>query len=118
MCVHGSPRRINEGVEKDSAIEDFERILKEVYEDIILVAHTHLPFLRYHNNKMILNPGAVGLCNRDGNWQASYAVLSLQGMKAEAEFVRVKYPHEEIEELAKEKNFPYFEEYKKWIRSW
>lgn len=118
LCVHGSPRRVNEGIEKDASTEDLERILKDVYEDIILVAHTHLPFLRYYNNKMILNPGAVGLCNRDGNWQASYAVLHLQGMKAEAEFVRVKYPHEEIEELAVSKDFPYSEEYKTWIRSW
>lgn len=45
----------------------------DIDADIILVGHTHLPFLRRDGDKIFCNPGSVGLA-RDQGGEAEYAV--------------------------------------------
>lgn len=42
--------------------------------DFVLVGHTHIPYTLAMNGITVVNPGSVGL-SRDGNPQASYAVI-------------------------------------------
>jgi len=43
--------------------------------DIILLGHTHIPFIRNYKGKIVLNPGSVGQ-PRDGIWLTSYAIIN------------------------------------------
>jgi putative phosphoesterase len=73
--AHGSPRDpLNEYVYPDTA----EFILRSLVEDsggsILLLGHTHVPFLRKFDSTLVGNPGGVGQ-PRDGDARASYAIL-------------------------------------------
>ncbi len=48
----------------------------DVPADIILLGHTHYPFVKYHLDKLIVNPGSVGQ-PRDRASMASFAVLDV-----------------------------------------
>jgi putative phosphoesterase len=73
--VHGSPRDpLNEYVYPDTA----EFILRSLVEDsggtILLLGHSHVPFVRKFDSMLLGNPGGVGQ-PRDGDARASYAIL-------------------------------------------
>ena len=57
--------------------------------DIILVGHTHRPFVLPCGQKSVLNPGSVGQ-PRDGDPRASYALIR----DGQVELKRVEYPVE------------------------
>ena len=73
--AHGSPRDpLNEYIYPDTA----EFILRSLVEDsggtILLLGHTHVPFVRKFDSMLLGNPGGVGQ-PRDGDARASYAIL-------------------------------------------
>ena len=73
--AHGSPRDpLNEYVYPDTA----EFILRSLVEDsggsMLLLGHTHVPFVRKFDSMLLGNPGGVGQ-PRDGDARASYAIL-------------------------------------------
>jgi putative phosphoesterase len=89
--VHGSPRDpLNEYVYPDTM--DF--ILRSLVEDsqgtILLLGHTHVPFVRKFDSMLIGNPGGVGQ-PRDGDARASYAILE---PSAEPEFRIYRVPYD------------------------
>jgi predicted phosphodiesterase len=44
LCVHGSPRKINEYLYEDRPEATFERVAKVAGCDVLLFGHTHLPY--------------------------------------------------------------------------
>jgi putative phosphoesterase len=73
--AHGSPRDpLNEYVYPDTA----EFILRSLVEDsggtMLLLGHTHVPFVRKFDSMLLGNPGGVGQ-PRDGDARASCAIL-------------------------------------------
>ncbi len=71
--------------------------------DIVLLGHTHQPFIFNHQNRIVLNPGSVGQ-PRDGIPEASYAIIEIKKALIQAEIIRVKYDIEKTcEALNKEK---------------
>lgn len=83
--IHGSPRNDDEYIYEEMVGESF---LRDTGSDILILGHTHVPFIRRFSNGIIINPGSVGQ-PRDGNPKASYAVLDFDTMSAE--IVRVEY---------------------------
>jgi predicted phosphodiesterase len=61
--VHGSPKSVNQYLYPDTKLEEFANI----EYDIILMGHTHRPFLRNEYDKTFLNVGSVGLPRDVGN---------------------------------------------------
>jgi protein phosphatase len=55
-------------------VDGWQRAVERVDADIILVGHTHLPVILPLGDKLLVNPGSVGL-QRDGDPRASCAVL-------------------------------------------
>lgn len=53
--------------------EVLEEQIGSIEADVILVGHTHLPFVRRVGEKWLVNPGSVGQ-PKDGDPRASYAV--------------------------------------------
>jgi putative phosphoesterase len=70
---HGSPRSISEYIYEDDVNS---RLVESASADIIILGHTHIPFVKSIGDKVVLNPGAVGQ-PRDGDPRASFAVIDL-----------------------------------------
>lgn len=61
LMVHGSPRRNNEDILPNMPIEDIEKMLEGVQEDLIFCGHTHIPCAYQTNSgKTVVNVGSVG----------------------------------------------------------
>lgn len=109
LLVHGTIEEKWEYFLKDPFTEDFtpeqrSRMRNWLKKwDLIVLGHTHQPFMYNHRNRMVLNPGSVGQ-PRDGNPNASYALVEITESKIEAEIIRVQYDIEKTcDALAKQK---------------
>lgn len=60
LCVHGSDRRINEGIGIMTSKDELEALATRLEADILLCGHTHTPFSASAGGKLILNVGSVG----------------------------------------------------------
>ncbi len=86
LIVHGSPK--NPIWEYIYPIDVDNEFVKDLDYDIIVMGHTHVPFVKKIANKLVLNPGSVGQ-PRDSDPKASFAVLDAD--KFSAKIIRVDY---------------------------
>lgn len=73
---HATPRDDEEVVLVDSRLERWADVLSSLPNDVrtVVCGHTHMPFLRLVDRRLVVNPGSVGLpYGHDG---ASWALLS------------------------------------------
>lgn len=78
LGVHGSPRSDEENMKPDTPDEELWNMTQNTPpHNLLLCAHTHLPFDRTVNGIRIVNTGSVGL-PFDGDTRASYALISLE----------------------------------------
>lgn len=102
LFVHGSPwDYLNERVYIDS---DLERFCNLPY-DIVIMGHTHRPFILSKNGKIILNPGSVGE-SRDGDKRSAFLILDFSKEKIQIELVRSSYNANNLIKKIKKFNFP------------
>jgi len=83
---------------------------RNIEADFILCGHTHFSMVRKIDNKVFINPGAVGL-QHDGNWRASYAIwndgkvklhrLKYAAEKCTSKLRASKLPPDTAEQLAR-----------------
>ncbi len=89
FLVHATPRDpLNELAPADS--DFWARRLQNVDADVICVGHSHQPYVLPVGDKLVINPGSVGM-PRDGDPRASYVVIE----DRRVEIKRVTYPIEE-----------------------
>lgn len=101
-AFHGSPRDplfeyVYEGFSEDT----MNSFLSET--KILVLAHTHLPFVRRLKKGLIFNPGSVGQ-PRDGDSRAAYAILNTD--KVDVKIKRVAYDIERVASVIKKKGLP------------
>ncbi len=70
-------------------------------QKVICIGHTHLQFHVTWNGIRVINPGSTGQ-PRDGDWRASFAVLSIKSHGIEVNLQRVKYDVEKTVKKLKE----------------
>ncbi len=100
LLVHATPRDpLDEYAPAE--VEFWERRLEGVEADIICVGHTHVPYVLEVGNKLVVNPGSLGL-PRDGDPRASYAVIESR----KVELKRVAYPIETLVREVEETDLP------------
>lgn len=92
LCVHGSPRRINEYLYEGRPERSLLRMLSGEEADIVLCGHTHLPYQRRVGDIDLINVGSAGK-PKDGDPRAAYAVIVIEDV-VKASFVRVAYDFE------------------------
>lgn len=111
LCVHGSPRAINEIMDGRVPKEKLEQMIEGVKEDIIICGHSHVPYIGRHNGKYIFNAGSVGK-PFDGDVRASYGIMELS-LESEPRFVhrRVSYDLKEVLQLAREREYPHLQKF-------
>jgi putative phosphoesterase len=111
LCVHGSPRAINEIMDGRVPKESLDQMAEGVKEDIIICGHSHVPYNGRHKGRYIFNVGSVGK-PFDGDVRASYGIIELSP-DVEPKFVhrRVSYSLSEVLKLAREREFPRLEKF-------
>ncbi|MBN9436443.1 metallophosphoesterase family protein [Bosea sp. (in: a-proteobacteria)] len=98
QLTHGTPSDPHYG---KCAAEDWPRELEAVEADVLLVGHSHVPFLGRFGSKTVLNPGSIGQ-PRAGSPEASYAVWE----DGEFSLRSFAYPVEQSVEKLKRLAFP------------
>jgi len=86
--VHGSPNNPKEYVYSTTPNARLLGMLNETKSDILLMGHTHQPFVRRIGNRLAINPGSVGQ-PRTNEPEANYCILDPEYMQATIQ--RVKY---------------------------
>jgi len=103
---HGSPRDpLNEYILPYTAEQVLESFLQETGSDLLILGHTHIPFIRHIENRLVINPGSVGQ-PRDRDPRASYMILETRGGDLEVELRRVEYPIETVARKMLQEGFP------------
>ncbi len=100
LLVHATPRDpLDEYAPAELAF--WERRLADVDAELICVGHTHFPYVLEVGDKLVVNPGSVGL-PRDGDPRASYAILE----NHKVELKRIEYPIEQTVQAVNESPLP------------
>lgn len=105
FIVHGSPRApVEEYVYPEQVDERFftEQAMGTL-PDVLMMGHTHVPFIKQVGKTLVVNPGSVGQ-PRDGNPDASYALLDLESPSAEIR--RVSYDIDTVTDRMQEEGLP------------
>lgn len=76
LMVHGSPFSIRELLYPDKTAR-LSACLDAIAQNILLCGHNHQQYARILDDKLILNPGSVGLCQTGEAFRADYAILEL-----------------------------------------
>lgn len=86
-CVvhHGSLRSIWEYLYEEDVNQG---MLDEAGAQVLVFGHTHVPYVRRYQGRVIVNPGSVGQ-PRDGDPRASFAILERAPLRCD--IVRVDY---------------------------
>ncbi|MCH5138604.1 metallophosphoesterase family protein [Clostridiaceae bacterium UIB06] len=98
--VHGSNRSINEYLKEGS--KEVEEVMKEFDGDILVCAHTHIPYKKYFDNKLLLNDGSVGK-PKIGRPNGTYLIIDIQKDSIETEIIEFTYDYEKTAKAMEEK---------------
>ncbi len=109
LACHGSPNRNNEKMLPDD--EKTKQIIEKCPYRYILCGHTHLQGALKHDDKVMLNPGSVGVSLKGGG-KAQFMILHQDGREWTHGFISMDYDKEkamkEMEESGLEKVAPYW----------
>jgi putative phosphoesterase len=101
---HGSPKEVlEEYVYEDDPDYVFLDFFNYTKNNIIVLGHTHVPFVKRVDEKLIFNPGSAGQ-PRDLDCRASFAVLDTETL--DVEIKRVDYDIERTAKRIEEEGLP------------
>ena len=88
--AHGSPRSMYEYIKPETPDENILEMMHDadVCADVVVIGHSHIPFVRKVDGVTIINPGSVGQ-SRDGDTRASCAVFDTKTRAVE--IIRCEY---------------------------
>ncbi len=91
MMIHASPEYpLDQYIypEDEENIQSTFDFMELIEIDVLFLGHTHIPFLKQQDSRIILNPGSVGQ-PRDGDNRASYVLFDMESFNTK--FIRVAY---------------------------
>lgn len=89
LFVHGSPNKINEYMLEDGA--NTSEIMKNLKEDVLVCAHTHIPSVKSFGDKLFINDGSIGK-PKIGRPNPTYSLLEVERNKPiKAEIKEITY---------------------------
>ena len=101
--VHGSTRLINEYLKENS--NEAKEVMEELTEDILICGHTHIPYVKYYGEKLLVNAGSVGK-PKTNNPAANYVIISIDDSAVQTEIVEVDYDFEKAAKEIEENDIP------------
>lgn len=112
LFVHGSPRRINEYLFLDRPLKSLRNIFKDLDVDAVICGHTHIPYVRYFDGKMLINDGSVGKPKRFHKEQtkysteACYLILEVNTNEISAQIRHIPYDFEKMAKAIEKAGLP------------
>ena len=98
--AHGSPRSMFEYIRPETPDDEILEMIQNMHADMIVVGHSHIPFVRKVGGVTIVNPGSVGQ-SRDDDVRASCAVFDTETQAVD--IVRCEYDIDSVCERIREK---------------
>lgn len=96
--VHGSPDSVRELLYYNNQ-QRLNEVLESISEDILLCGHNHYQFAYLApNDKLVLNPGSVGLSQKEEAFRADYALLNVCNEQFSFELNHTYYDGEKIKQ--------------------
>lgn len=90
LTVHASPRSEKEYMYKyftpELSDNAFKKVIGDVNADILIVGHSHYPFVKKIDNLTVINPGSIGQ-PRIGGPKTSFAIID----NGETQLIRKEY---------------------------
>jgi predicted phosphodiesterase len=122
LCFHGTPRSNLEIIEATTPQATMLEIFEQYPEIVLAGGHTHQQMLRRIQDRIVLNPGSVGLAyevKRNGEahnvpW-AEYALIKGQNNALQIEFCRVPVDVHTLRQSIRQSGMPYAEA---WAAAW
>lgn len=104
LAVHGSPAGVRHYVYPEHPAQELAAWLRRAGAGLLLMGHTHRPFIRRLDAGLALNPGSVGK-PKDGDPRASYAIIDLLP-QPRAEIIRLAYDLDQEARLLRQAGLP------------
>jgi predicted phosphodiesterase len=115
LAYHGSPRSFKEGLLPTTPDEVLELAFADTDASIYVGGHTHAQMFRRYKDKLVLNPGSVGLAWVDVSpgslkapW-AEYAIVNVEGHTLHVELCRISFDVDRIIESVQASDMPHAE---------
>lgn len=121
LCYHGSPRNYTDVIRAATPADVLDEYLAGIDARILVGGHTHEPMVRVFGEKLLVNPGSVGLPRiQVGNeaWNplwAEYAVLEARNGQLSVDLRRAPVDFERLRNSVVESDMPYGD---LWLRDW
>lgn len=104
LFVHGSPTSINEYLYSDK--DNTDEALKNLKEDVLICAHTHIPCTKQVDDKVYINTGSVGK-PKIGRPNSTYCIMEITPESGlTVKFKEVSYEVKKISKDMTMLNFP------------
>ena len=105
LCfTHGSPNLISEYLFEDG--ENTKNIMESLEDDVLICAHTHIPYTKKINDKVIVNVGSIGK-PKIGRHNITYAILDIDNSgKIDVNIREIEYEYNRIIKDCTMLNFP------------
>lgn len=104
LMVHGSPRNPAEYLNPDHEPESVQVIAADLQESIMVCGHSHVPWVRRHGHRVLLNPGAVSN-PLNGHVGAQYAVLTWTHQQWQVEHRAIPYDLDRLRKIFRQTGF-------------
>ena len=93
---HGSPYQpLVDYIYPEEALQMAGGFFDDTGSDLLILGHTHVPYIHRFHERVLLNPGSVGQ-PRDGDPRASYMLVDIADGKIDVSHMRVSYDIEEV----------------------
>jgi putative phosphoesterase len=122
LCFHGSPRSYDDWIFATTPDEELRPMLAGFEAPILVGGHTHVQMIRRLDERLIFNPGSVGLPFREwwpkpvkiSPW-AEYGVLSSDGGRVSLDIRRTTFDVDAFLEISRSSGMPHADW---WISCW
>lgn len=99
---HGSPNSISEYLREGDEISN--QVMASYDGDLLICAHTHMPYTKSYEENIIVNTGSVGK-PKIGRPNSTYQLLEIDDKDILAEIIEIEYDYSEIADHVESKGF-------------
>jgi len=106
FVCHASPNdHLHEYLEYETDDDYLKKMIAKTKKNILVVGHTHNPFIKRYFDRLVINTGSVGQ-PRDNNPKLSYCILEAKNI--DAEIIRLNYDYKTAAEKIIKAKLPHF----------
>ena len=121
LCFHGTPEAPTQIIDANTPQNKLQAIFDETNESLLAGGHTHTQILRHFDEKMLMNPGSVGLphAERIGKivnplW-AEYMLVDVDKKVVDVTFKHALVDHQKLIDATKATQMPNIDF---WLDDW